>query len=164
MAADKTGSLQMKADKTALQRALRRLEGDEATLKSDTASGRMSAESKDAMQGYTHAQAVKSEGTNIAADKGKGCEVITKSNSIYLPGAKACTASVGGPYAACRISLIFGQGSGSKFAYRSMSPWVIHRSTAVANDGRCLMRSYHAATPGRLSHIRASLSWERRHT
>ena len=37
IAADKTGSLQMKADKTALQRALKRLEGDEATLKSDTA-------------------------------------------------------------------------------------------------------------------------------
>jgi hypothetical protein len=82
-----------------------------------------------------------------------------KCDPIYSPALKDCTASVGGPYAARRISLIFGQGSGSKFAYRSMSPWVIHCSTAAANDGRCLMRSYHAATPGRLSHIRASLSW-----
>jgi hypothetical protein len=71
IAADKTGSLQMKADKTASQRALKRLEGDEATLKSDTASGRMSAESKDAMKVYTDGQFVKGEKTDIAADKAK---------------------------------------------------------------------------------------------
>jgi hypothetical protein len=72
----------MKADKTALQRALRRLEGDEATLKSDTASGRMSAESKDGMQGYSDAQAVKSEGTDIAADKGKGTGIHQKQSNL----------------------------------------------------------------------------------
>lgn len=71
IAADKTGSLQMKADKTALQRSLKRLEHDEATLKSDTASGRMSAESKDAMKVYTDGQAVKGENKDIAADKAK---------------------------------------------------------------------------------------------
>jgi hypothetical protein len=71
IATDKTGSLQMKADKTALQRALKRLEGDEATLKSDTASGRMSAESKDAMKVYTDEHFVKGEKTDIAADKAK---------------------------------------------------------------------------------------------
>jgi len=71
IATDKTGSLQMKADKTALQRALKRLEGDEATLKSDTASGRMSAESKDAMKVYTDERFVKGEKTDTAADKAK---------------------------------------------------------------------------------------------
>jgi hypothetical protein len=71
IAADKLGSLQMKGDKAALQRALSRLEADEATLKSDTASGRMSAESKDAMKAYIDEQAVKGEKKDIAADKTK---------------------------------------------------------------------------------------------
>jgi cell division protein FtsB len=65
------GSLQMKVDKAALQRALRRMEADEAALKSDTASGRMSAESKDAFKVYTDLRAVKGEKTDIATDKAK---------------------------------------------------------------------------------------------
>jgi len=71
IAADVPGSLQMKVDKAALQRALRRMEADEAALKSDTASGRMSAESKDAFKVYTDLQAVKGEKTDIATDKAK---------------------------------------------------------------------------------------------
>lgn len=71
IAADKSGSLQMKFDKAALQRAMKRLDTDEATLKSDTASGRMSAESKDAMKVYTDGKAAKGEKKDIAADKAK---------------------------------------------------------------------------------------------
>jgi hypothetical protein len=47
------------------------LEGDEAKLQSDTASGRMSAESKDAMKVYTDEHFVKGEKTDIAGDKAK---------------------------------------------------------------------------------------------
>ena len=71
LAADKTGSLQMKADKTSLQRALKRLEGDQAKLTSDLASGRMSAESKDAMKVYADEHFDKGEKTDIATDKAK---------------------------------------------------------------------------------------------
>lgn len=60
---------QLKSDKAALQRQLKRLEADEARLKSDTASGRMSAESKDAWEVYQARQAVKGEKKDIAADK-----------------------------------------------------------------------------------------------
>jgi hypothetical protein len=62
---------QLKSDKAALERAQRRLEIDEAKLKSDTASGRMSAESKDAMSVYTDEHFVRGEKTDIAADKAK---------------------------------------------------------------------------------------------
>ena len=71
IAADKSGSLQLKSDKATLQHALKRLGADEATLKSDTASGRMSAESKDAMKVYTQELAEKGENKDIAIDKEK---------------------------------------------------------------------------------------------
>ena len=74
IAADKSGSQQMKSDKAALQHAQKRLEADESKLKSDTASGKMSVESKDSMKAYTDGQAVKGEKKDIAADKAKGAK------------------------------------------------------------------------------------------
>lgn len=69
IAADKPGSLQMASDKATLQRALARLDSDQATLKADKASGKMAAESKDSAQVYKDQQAVKGEKKNIATDK-----------------------------------------------------------------------------------------------
>jgi len=60
---------QLKADKAALQRQIKRLDADEARLNSDTASGRMSAESKDAYDVYKDQQAVTSERKVIGTDK-----------------------------------------------------------------------------------------------
>ena len=60
---------QLQSDKAALKRQLNRLEVDEARLKSDIASGRMSAESKDAYQVYTGKKAVEGTKKVIAADK-----------------------------------------------------------------------------------------------
>ena len=68
VAADKEASLQMKADKAALQRQIHRLEVAEARLKSDTASGKMAAESKDAEKVYKDHQAIKGEKGDVAAD------------------------------------------------------------------------------------------------
>jgi hypothetical protein len=65
----KEDAAQLKSDKAALQRQLKRLEADEARLKSDTASGRMSAESKDAYEVYKAKEAIKGEKKDIAADK-----------------------------------------------------------------------------------------------
>ena len=71
IAADKEPSLQMKADRDALQRQIKRLEVAEARLKSDAASGRMAAESKDAEKVYNDKQAIKGEKKDIATDKKK---------------------------------------------------------------------------------------------
>jgi hypothetical protein len=60
---------QLAADKAALTRQIRRMEADEARLKADSASGRMSAESKDAYEVYTARQAVAGEKKDIASDK-----------------------------------------------------------------------------------------------
>ena len=60
---------QLQSDKAALQRQINRLEADEAILKSDNASGRMSAESKDAYQAYTGKQAIEGTKKVIAIDK-----------------------------------------------------------------------------------------------
>lgn len=68
IATDKAASLQMTSDKAALQRQLKRLDLAEARLKSDTASGRMAAESKDAEKVFKDQQAVKGEKKDIAAD------------------------------------------------------------------------------------------------
>ena len=65
----KEDTAQLQADKAALQRQINRLEADEARLKSDTASGRMSAESNDAYQVYTGKQAIKGTRKVLAADK-----------------------------------------------------------------------------------------------
>ncbi|MDQ6685891.1 MAG: hypothetical protein M3Z16_12290 [Pseudomonadota bacterium] len=63
---------QLNSDQAALQRQIKRLDADEARLKSDTASGRMSAESKDAYAVYLGKQAVAGEKGDIAADKMAG--------------------------------------------------------------------------------------------
>jgi len=65
----KEDALQMKADKDALHRQIKRLEADEARFKADTASGRMSAESKDAFEVYQAREAIKGEKKDLAADK-----------------------------------------------------------------------------------------------
>jgi hypothetical protein len=67
--AAKEDAAQLQSDKAALQRQLNRLDADEARLKSDTASGRMSAESKDAYQVYTGKQAIEGRKKDLAADK-----------------------------------------------------------------------------------------------
>ncbi len=67
--AAKESAAQLKSDKAALHRQLKRLETDEARLKSDTAAGRMSAESKDAYEVYKAGEAVKGEKAAIADDK-----------------------------------------------------------------------------------------------
>jgi hypothetical protein len=60
---------QLQSDRAALQRQLNRLEADEARLKADTASGRMSAESKDAYRVYTGKEAIEGVRRDLAADK-----------------------------------------------------------------------------------------------
>ena len=65
IAAGEAGSLQMKSDKATLQRALTRLEADEAKLKADKASGKMAAESKDSIKVYQARQAVKGGKENV---------------------------------------------------------------------------------------------------
>jgi hypothetical protein len=65
----KEDAAQLHADKAALQRQITRLDADEVRLKSDTASGRMSAESKDAYQVYTGKQAIEGAKKDLAADK-----------------------------------------------------------------------------------------------
>jgi hypothetical protein len=69
IAADNAVSLQMKADKAALQRQIKRLEAAEARLKENTKEGRMSAESKDSEKVYEDKQNVKGLKKDIAADK-----------------------------------------------------------------------------------------------
>ena len=68
---DKEASLQMKADKEALQRQIKRLELAEARLKADTEEGKMAAESKDAEKVYKDQQNVKGEKKVIVTDKSK---------------------------------------------------------------------------------------------
>ncbi len=69
LSAAKEDAAQLQSDKAALRRQINRLEVDEARLKSDTASGRMSAESKDAYQIYTGKQAIEGTKKALAADK-----------------------------------------------------------------------------------------------
>ncbi|MGH8765864.1 MAG: hypothetical protein ACRET8_09115 [Burkholderiales bacterium] len=71
IAHDKAASLQMKADKEALQRQVKRLTLAEARLKSDTAEGKMAAESKDAEKLLKDKQAVKAEEKQVSADHSK---------------------------------------------------------------------------------------------
>ena len=65
IAAGKPGSLQMAADKATLQRALARLEVDEAKLKADKAAGKTSAESQDSYKVYQARRAVKGGKENL---------------------------------------------------------------------------------------------------
>jgi hypothetical protein len=71
IAADQAASLQMKSDKAALQRQLKRLELAEMRLKADTKEGKMAAESKDAEKVYKDQQAVKADKKQIVADPKK---------------------------------------------------------------------------------------------
>jgi hypothetical protein len=65
----KEDAAQLSADRAALQRQLKRLDADEARLKADTKSGRMSAESKDAMAVYHDQRFIQGEKADIAKDK-----------------------------------------------------------------------------------------------
>ena len=67
--ATRESASQLKADKAALQRQIKRLDADEERLKTDSASGRMSAESKDAYEVYRSEKAVKGEKGQVGKDK-----------------------------------------------------------------------------------------------
>ncbi|MGB3287640.1 MAG: hypothetical protein WBA83_00040 [Burkholderiaceae bacterium] len=71
LAADKSGSLQMKEDKTALASDRQQLKMDRTMLAADTRSGKMAAESKDADAVYNDHQYLRGEKKDIAADKAK---------------------------------------------------------------------------------------------
>lgn len=71
ISADKPGSPQMKADKSALQREEKQLNTAESRMKADKAEGKMAAESRDAEKVYKDSQAIKGERKDIAADKAK---------------------------------------------------------------------------------------------
>ena len=60
--------LQLKADHAALASERQQLKTDKTTLKADTRSGRMAAESKDSEKVYQDQQAIKGEKKVIAAD------------------------------------------------------------------------------------------------
>jgi len=60
---------QLAADNASLQREITRLDADETGLKADTASGRMSTESKDSFAVYRDQQYVSGEKKDIASDK-----------------------------------------------------------------------------------------------
>ena len=74
---------QLKADKAALHRQIKRLEADESRLKSDTASGRMTAESKDAYAVYQGRQAVKGEEKDIAADQAASLQMKSDKAALH---------------------------------------------------------------------------------
>jgi hypothetical protein len=61
--------LQLKADKAALHRQIKRVEADEARWKADQAEGKMSAMSRDAYEVYMGKKAVLGEAKDIVNDK-----------------------------------------------------------------------------------------------
>lgn len=69
LARDTAGSLQQKADKTALAREDAQLKVDQKTLSADTWSGRMAAESPDAERVYKDRQAIKRQEKAISSDR-----------------------------------------------------------------------------------------------
>jgi len=71
IADDKAASLQMQADRAALQRQIQRLQLAEARLKADREEGKMAAMSSDAERVYKDEQAIKGENKDIAADQAK---------------------------------------------------------------------------------------------
>ncbi len=79
----KEDQAQLKSDKAALHRQIKRLEADEARLKSDTASGKMSAESKDAYEVYQARQAIKGEKKDIAADKAASLQMRSDKTALH---------------------------------------------------------------------------------
>lgn len=62
---------QLKADQSALAREKAQMEAAEKTLKADTRSGKMAAESKDAEKVYKDSQYLRDERKDIAADNAK---------------------------------------------------------------------------------------------
>jgi len=79
----KDDAMQLKADKDALHRQIERLEADQARLKADTASGRMSAESKDAFEVYQAKEAVKGEKKDISADKAASLQMKADKAALH---------------------------------------------------------------------------------
>jgi len=79
----KEDMMQLKADKQALQRQIKRLEVDEAQLKSDTASGRMSAESKDGYVVYLAKNAIRGEKKDIAHDKAASPQMKEDKDALH---------------------------------------------------------------------------------
>lgn len=71
IARDKPGSLQMRADREALDRQVAQLRLDEKHLKSDAAEGRLAATSPDAQRVYDDRQAIKAERIQITADQAR---------------------------------------------------------------------------------------------
>lgn len=69
LAADKSGSPQMKTDKTQLSSEKTQLQADQKTFQKDSKSGRMSAESPDAEKVYKDKQYIQGEKKDIASDK-----------------------------------------------------------------------------------------------
>ena len=82
-AAAKEDTAQLQSDKAALKRQISRLEADEARLKSDTASGRMSAESRDAYQVYTGKQAIEGTKKVIAVDKESSMQMKSDKAALH---------------------------------------------------------------------------------
>lgn len=71
IAADKPGTLKLKADKAALGIEEKLLAGDKASLRADRAEGKMAAQSSDAESVYKDQQAAKGEKSDIVADAAK---------------------------------------------------------------------------------------------
>jgi hypothetical protein len=71
IAADRPGSLQKESDMAALKSEKEKLRTDVGTLKADTKSGWIAAESKDAEKVYQDRQAIKGEKMDIVADMRK---------------------------------------------------------------------------------------------
>ena len=67
--ADKSGSVQMKEDETALAREEHKLDTDTKNLKADTEEGKMAAQSKDAERVYKDRQAINGARKDFTSDK-----------------------------------------------------------------------------------------------
>ena len=79
----KEDAAQLKSDKAALHRQIKRLEADEKRLNADTTSGRLSAESKDAYEVYLDQQAVKGEKKDIAHDKAASLQMKADKEALH---------------------------------------------------------------------------------
>jgi hypothetical protein len=68
---------QLMSDEAALHRQIGKLGADEASLKADTASGRMSAESRDAFEVYQAKEAIRGAKKDLAVDKAASLQMKT---------------------------------------------------------------------------------------
>jgi hypothetical protein len=71
IAADKPGTLQMKADRAALRIEEKLLVADKATLRADKAEGKMAAQSEDSERVYRDLQSINGEKRDIADDRAR---------------------------------------------------------------------------------------------